>query len=164
MILKELFEQQKKLDERIIKEHYLEGKDLFKNTIVALLVELSECANEIRFFKHWSNKKPSSRDVILEEFVDVLHFALSIGNMLEEENLKEREYTPRHKSYSFAENFLNINRLAISLADTRNCIVYIGLIEELLDLAIKLGFTVKAIEMAYYKKNEINFKRQEQGY
>jgi dimeric dUTPase (all-alpha-NTP-PPase superfamily) len=55
MNLAKLLEMQRRLDERIIKEKGLEGQDLFPNTVLALQVELSEFANEGRWFKHWSN-------------------------------------------------------------------------------------------------------------
>lgn len=41
-----MFEMQKALDERIIKEKGLEGQDLLPNTYVALDTELAEFANE----------------------------------------------------------------------------------------------------------------------
>lgn len=47
--------------------------------MLALLVEIGELANETRCFKYWSNKPASEREVILEEYVDGLHFILSIG-------------------------------------------------------------------------------------
>ena len=80
MNVKKLCEMQMVLDERIIKEHQLEGKDLEENKILALLVEISELANETRCFKHWSTKGPSEESVLLEEYVDSLHFFLSIAN------------------------------------------------------------------------------------
>src|SRR5690625_2371786 len=54
MNLQKLFETQKKLDERIVKEKGLEGKDLLDKKILALQVELGEIANEFRGFKFWS--------------------------------------------------------------------------------------------------------------
>lgn len=48
MNLEKMFEMQKALDERIIKEKELEGQDLPPNLILALQVELVECANEWR--------------------------------------------------------------------------------------------------------------------
>src|SRR3982751_2341359 len=80
MNVKRLSEMQKVLDDRIIKEHQLEDKDLEENKILALLVEISELANETRCFKHWSTKGPSEESVLLEEYVDSLHFFLSIAN------------------------------------------------------------------------------------
>ncbi|MGQ8924303.1 dUTP diphosphatase, partial [Bacillus halotolerans] len=97
MNLQKMFEMQKALDERIIKEKGLEGQDLLPNLILALQVELAECANEWRGFKHWSNDrepriclidkkgqtaKEYYKNPLLEEYVDCLHFILSIGNRL----------------------------------------------------------------------------------
>ena len=80
MNVKKLCEMQQALDNRIIQEHKLEGKNLEENKILALLVEICELANETRCFKHWSNKGPSQKNILLEEYVDSLHFFLSIAN------------------------------------------------------------------------------------
>lgn len=57
--LEQLFDMQKELDARIIREKELEGVDLLPNTVLALQVEIAELANEWRGFKHWSNdQKP----------------------------------------------------------------------------------------------------------
>lgn len=94
MNLTKLFEMQKVLDERINKEKGLEGQDLLPQKILALLVELGELANEWRGFKFWSKRQfPTNlevhsidkegnvyyRNTLLEEYVDCLHFLLSIG-------------------------------------------------------------------------------------
>ena len=79
MDLLQLFKLQKELDDRIAKEHDLQPKKLLKEKMLALLVEIGELANETRCFKYWSNKPASEREVILEEYVDGLHFILSIG-------------------------------------------------------------------------------------
>ena len=80
MNVKKLCEMQEILDQRIMKEHGLEGKNLEDNKILALLVEICELANETRCFKHWSTKGPSEKGILLEEYVDSLHFFLSIAN------------------------------------------------------------------------------------
>src|SRR5690625_3503887 len=74
-----LFEMQQKLDTYIKDNHNLENENLFDKKILALLVELGEIANETRCFKFWSTKEPNSIDIILEEYVDNIHFLLSIG-------------------------------------------------------------------------------------
>ena len=53
MNLTRIFGMQEVLDTRIIKEHGLEGQNLFYNM---MQVEIGELANETRCFKHWSNK------------------------------------------------------------------------------------------------------------
>lgn len=169
MRLKELFEAQMKLDSHIIEEHKLQGQDLFSNKVVAFVVELSECANEIRFFKHWSNKGPSGKSVILEEFVDTLHFGLSIGNDLDSETIYEHDYTPRMTFGDFSDDFIKITNGIVAVNHGRKTdklanFLYVELMEYLLGFAFKLGFTWKEIEMAYYKKNIKNHERQDEGY
>ena len=47
------------LDKHITNKHNLHNKDLYTKRKVALLVELGELANELRFFKFWSeDQKP----------------------------------------------------------------------------------------------------------
>lgn len=171
MILKEMFKAQLKFDNSIIEGRKLQGKDLFKNKALAAIIELSECANEIRFFKYWSNKGPSSKEVILEEYVDCLHFVLSMGNDLKQNYIIERDYRPCLSYADFTEDFLLIHSSIINFSGAMTMkeqriaeIYYIEIVEQLLGAAYKMGFTEKEIEMAYYKKNEINFKRQATGY
>lgn len=76
----------------------LRGQDNLDWKLLALQVELAECANEWRGFKKWSkdqkprievltnnpdktdkNKPWLIRNLLLEEYVDCLHFILSIG-------------------------------------------------------------------------------------
>lgn len=77
MNLAKLFQLQENLDERIRKEHGLQGESLISKKVLALQVELAELANETRCFKFWSNKKASAKEIILEEYVDCLHFILT---------------------------------------------------------------------------------------
>src|SRR5690625_2941081 len=108
MNLSKLFPIQKKLDDRIVKEKGLEGQDLLDEKILALQVELGELANEWRGFKFWSEDQSPNiiychacngygyfdstyqeacgychatgiqESPLLEEYVDCLHFMLSI--------------------------------------------------------------------------------------
>src|SRR5690625_1594587 len=70
---------QRNLDKYIESNHQLEGQDLIEEKMLALLVELGEMANETRCFKFWSTKGKSDQGIILEEYVDNIHFLLSIG-------------------------------------------------------------------------------------
>jgi dimeric dUTPase (all-alpha-NTP-PPase superfamily) len=174
MILKELFKTQRKLDEKIIENHNLHGRDLFSRKIAAFVVEMSEMANEIRFFKYWSNKGPSLKETILEEYIDSLHFLLSIGNEIEEiynlgESIKNFEYEPYLNYKDFTDNFIEIIREICKLeyySDSKmmSWQLYIEVMNMLLGWGNKLGFGFKEIETGYYKKNEINFKRQDSNY
>ena len=82
--LNDLYELQYKLDDYILSKQDNPPKDLLINTVVALLVEIGELANTTRCFKHWSNKGMMEREIVLDEFSDVLHFYLSIGNQVDE--------------------------------------------------------------------------------
>ena len=106
-----LLEKQRQLDNYILKTKCLEGfdrKSRLNSTALAMFVEMGEMMNEIRSFKFWSDKPSSHRTVIIEEYVDVLHFFLSLAN--------------------------------------------------------QLGIIAEDIEMAYEKKNKVNFERQNTGY
>lgn len=80
--LKELLEMQRVLDDAILKEH---GK-VYDETIaeqnkIALVVELGEMMNELPTkFKHWKSTAKDNREKALVEYVDALHFALSLFN------------------------------------------------------------------------------------
>ncbi|PHC94830.1 dUTPase [Bacillus toyonensis] len=169
MNLTRIFEMQKVLDTRIVKEHGLEGENLFYNMILALQVEIGELANETRCFKHWSNKGPSEKEIILMEYVDGLHFTASLGNgigfnpkkynseMLE---LKAKVYA----ASSLVNQFNNVYEAVSEFRATQDMELYEELLYSFLGLGKKLGFTFEEIEQGYCKKNEVNHQRQNNGY
>lgn len=170
MILKEMFESQKKLDAHIAEKH--ENKLTFEDKIVAFVVELSEAANEIRWFKKWSNKEPSSKEIILTELIDGFHFLLSIGNDLDSEIIYNHDYLEFMELRDFSEDFIDIIKLisCIKMSIDKNRTkfiildIYIVLMEKYIGFICKLGFTCKDIELSYYKKQAINYNRQATGY
>lgn len=161
MNLEKLFNLQKELDSRILKEHNLNGEILFSQKALALQVEVGELANETRCFKYWSKKEPSPVENILEEFVDCLHFILSIGL---DKNFQNIMLTAENYGDKITEQFLD---LFIDINDFLICSSidhYITLFEDFLSLGLKLGFTEGQIEEAYLKKNIINHERQNTNY
>lgn len=169
MNLTKIFGMQKVLDTRIIKEHGLEGQSLFYNMILALQVEIGELANETRCFKHWSNKGPSEKEVILMEYVDGLHFIASLGNGIgfkpEKYNLAMLELKSRvYASNSLVNQFNNVYEAVSEFRATQDIELYEELLYSFLGLGRKLGFTFEEIEQGYYKKNEVNHQRQNNGY
>ncbi|WP_125154157.1 dUTP diphosphatase [Clostridium rectalis] len=163
MNLQNLFAMQEKLDQHIIEQHGLHNEPLLSEKLLALQVEIAELANETRCFKFWSNKGPSSKEVILEEYVDCLHFILTIG--IDE---KYTDFNPNISNDIIKSNttdqFLN---LYIDLNDFIICSSkdhYETLFEDFLSLGISLGFSEEDIERGYYKKNMINHERQVSGY
>lgn len=161
MNLQRLFEMQDTLDKRIQSEHNLAGIPLLQKKILSLQVELGELANETRCFKFWSTKGPSSSDVILEEYVDCLHFILSIGL---EKNFENITLNTKYITCELFEQFLN---LYINISDFITCSSidnYFNIFQNFLSLGKNLGFSQEDIENAYLYKNNINHERQDNGY
>lgn len=163
MNVSRLFAIQKALDDRILVAHGLEGSDLFVKKIIALHVELGELANETRSFKYWSRKGPSPRETILEEYVDVLHFTLSLGIDLGCTDLSEARLDNPARG-DLTEQFACLLTAISTLAATRAAADYRTLFTELLALGGLLGFATEDIERAYLQKNEKNHLRQNEGY
>lgn len=158
MNLTKLFELQKALDDRIIEEKKLQGKNLFWNKVLALQVEMGELANEWRRFKHWSDDKEPRRERMLEEYVDCLHFVLSlgldIGVEIPESGLKNERDTITSQFVSMMA-FTNEDGTPMDWEDLWGH--FIGLGE-------MLGFSWAEVEAAYIRKNDINHLRQDEGY
>lgn len=182
MDLSKLFETQRVLDERIALEHPpVVGEDRLAKKILALQVELGELANEWRGFKFWSkNQEPClsrsehdffSDDVIreynplLEEYVDCLHFILSIGNYI---HCKSFERLHRISlSNNITKKFNTVFKLVADLEEIfilMDSSDYELVFNEFIELGEMLGFAWEQIEQAYYDKNAINHTRQNTGY
>lgn len=165
MNITELFEMQRVLDERIIKEHGLEGKDLLQERVLALNVELAELAQETRCFKFWSkNQQPSDR--VLDELVDVLHFMLSVtldsgeewDVIAEFEDGMNAQFNERTGlTDAFNRMFEEITTFQIGSSIIGCWIIFI-------DLYLELGFEFKDLYEAYKEKNAENHARQDRGY
>jgi dimeric dUTPase (all-alpha-NTP-PPase superfamily) len=164
MNVTELFLVQAQLDERIKREHNLSGSQLLDKKILALLVELGELANETRCFKFWSKKGPAQSNIILEEYVDALHFLLSIGLEIEADTSFIVDNGKLVSSTTSEEKFLKLYADIPKLQGDRSFQHYDALFHCFLQLGDSLGFTLSDIETSYYKKNEINHKRQDEGY
>jgi len=161
MNLQELFTMQKTLDAYIQSEKNI-SHDVFLEKGLALLIELAELANETRCFKFWSEKGPSEKGVLLEEYVDSIHFLLSLGIEMNINDLEK--WPPEHPEESLTLLFLHtqvsINQFLleptkVSYADVWS---WYGAI------ATNLGFTHEEVLRAYVEKNEKNYERQRTGY
>lgn len=220
MNLSKLFEMQRQLDDHIMDEHpELKGQDNLDWKILALQVELGECANEWRGFKKWKkNRDPrtaaicehcsgkgkgffsgkqytgyreicvvcdgtgfnKNKNPLLEEYVDCLHFILSIGL----ENAEQYgEMVPIYFRFNSLEpiKYENItkqfNYMFNQIGYFMDCCCdhewgtdgeieeqYEFLFRMFIGLGEILGFTWNEIEQAYFDKNKINHQRQEDGY
>jgi dimeric dUTPase (all-alpha-NTP-PPase superfamily) len=163
MNLEKLFEMQKGLDSHIESQHSLESEDLFDRKVLALLVELGELANETRCFKFWSLKPASEKEVILEEFVDGIHFILSLG--IESGFTKSVQLTSEPpKTESLTEQFLITYAKIEQFRIAKTLEAYQEMFQSCLHIAEILGFSSVEIQQAYIQKNEVNYERQKQGY
>lgn len=158
---KTLFTMQKQLDTYIETNQDVSGSDLFDEKVLALFTEIGELANETRCFKFWSNKSKSDADVILAEYVDGLHFIMSLG----------LDYGYRYESQlietdasSETEHFNRVFASCTAFKQKPSATNYNNLFVCYLELGNKLGFDEETIYQGYRKKNEINYERQEEGY
>ena len=201
MNLEKLFKLQKELDDHIEKIHpRQEGEDRLAKKILALQVELAECAQESRCFKFWSNDQeprtwyPNEKDVcesckgepifiengkivgqcddcdgcgvhfhnpLLEEYVDCLHFILSIGLETEKTDV---EILTLQKEENITDAFLTVFESMTDLDIHVYQEDYNFLFTSFINLGEMLGFTWDQVEKAYLAKNEVNHARQETGY
>lgn len=157
----DLFKMQKGLDEYISKNHDLVHEELFDEVVLALLVELGELANETRCFKFWSNKARSESGIVLEEYVDNIHFLLSLGLS---KGYEFSTITTKETDLTETEQFLLVfdNCLKFYRETTKEN--YLALFQAYLQLAVLLGFSEAAIQTAYHEKNKVNYERQQSGY
>ncbi|QQK75069.1 dUTP diphosphatase [Salicibibacter cibarius] len=189
MNLTKLFETQKALDDRIIEKHGLQDMDRLPYLIIALQVELGECANEHRGFKYWSEDQeprnkvftmnPGENDQeaplggyknpLLEEYVDCLHFILSIGlelNITEKQPLK-----PKFPNNDVTKQFIYVmdkvtglyKNIKLSFGNNKDQI-WQRIFSEFVRLGESMGFSWNEVEQAYFAKNKVNHERQANGY
>ncbi|WP_018662568.1 dUTP diphosphatase [Heyndrickxia acidiproducens] len=163
MELNEWFLIQKQLDHYIESEHGLEKEDLFERKLLALLVETGELANETRCFKFWSQKGPSPREVILEEFVDGVHFILSLGLELGYDR-EALQLQSKQQEKNLTASFIAVYEAITALKASRSLPDYEKLLQQFFNTGAQLGFSIEDIQKAYMAKNEINYQRQQQGY
>ncbi|MGD6816806.1 dUTP diphosphatase [Metabacillus sp. 113a] len=164
MNISALFDMQRALDNKIKRQHGLENESLTQRKILALLVELGELANETRCFKFWSTKAPSERTVILEEYVDGIHFILSLGIGQGFENDTVINLKSGSGDVSLTHQFLMVFESISLFEKNPELPSYLTVLGEYLYLGELLGFTADEIEKAYLLKNEINHDRQKKGY
>ncbi|RKO63483.1 dUTP diphosphatase [Caldibacillus debilis] len=165
MELQKMFELQKVLDRRIETKHRLEHENIFDKKVLALLVEIGELANETRCFKYWSEKGPSARETILEEYVDGMHFILSLGLMFGFDRLSGESVPGRGRGTGdLTVKFLEVYDAVYRFQREKTAESYMALLETFYELGELLGFTREEIFRAYVSKNEVNHRRQEEGY
>lgn len=160
--LKELLEMQKVLDNNIFREKGIKQYPK-ENMQVALFVELGELLNELPTrFKHWKSSAVDNREKALVEYVDCLHFALSLTNDNGVEFNNDLSLSPDVYNYNSHEITLLAELPVHKLL--KNIIQFEGNLSYLFGLGVKLGFEWDEIYTAYKEKNAVNYERLRNNY
>lgn len=163
--LAELLEMQEELDKAILEERGITRYPEV-NIRIALSVELREMLNELpTLFKFWKKTAEDNREKALVEYVDALHFAMSMTNN-DAKNIVKSEETIGEIQYRFTYNRnFAIGNKVIAIEK------YMTLVEVspwrvgyLFNIGRLLDFTWDEIYKAYKDKNAVNYQRLKEGY
>ena len=141
--------------------HEVESWQELENLTFAFHSELMELANEVAFFKHWKQGHEIKRERVLEELVDCFAFLFHISIM--------KNYVPmvmQAKAEEFYVENLDLMSLftAIRKSDLSTSSEVSVVLNLLLVISAKLGFSEETLENAYISKSDKNIKRQKEGY
>lgn len=154
---------QRVLDNKIIATRGINESSTLTARFLALLVELGEFANEQRCFKYWSSKPSSGKNVMLEEYIDGLHFIISIANSL---NIDFKKYNfieqDNHSELSLL--FVNLFASVTTLFTSRTNETFYKLLNIYFSIGKRCHFTNNDIINSYLAKNQVNHLRQSQNY
>ncbi|MEN2468128.1 dUTP diphosphatase [Ornithinibacillus sp. JPR2-1] len=101
---------------------------------------------------------------LLEEYVDCLHFILSIGLELGFEKVKPYLVHEKTALTMFGVIFKEISKFSVVSGREHKQFYYGEILSNFIGLGKTLGFTWEQIEQAYLEKNKINHERQVNGY
>ena len=159
--LSKLYIKQAELDQRIANNHHVTYASTRERRILALLVEIGEFANATRCFKYWSNKKSEPQDIVLDEYVDGLHFFLSLGIDI---NVSKKKYNYTKRADNLTKQVLETYRLASIFYKNQDEKSYIKAFQAFINIVPLLKVRWTTIEKAYYKKLGENYSRQDNNY
>lgn len=127
--------------------------------MVALIVELGELMNEFPTkFKYWKDTAKDNYQKGLVEYVDCLHFALSLTNYIVCEDLDfytSKLYIDSINYSKKINRYLELSDILVKITDIDFCLSY------LMMLGKKLGFSWDEIYKTYIEKNKINYMKKE---
>lgn len=161
---------QTKLDQKIAATRSIDdNQEILNAKFLALMIEISEFANEQRCFKYWSSKPASEKKILLEEYIDGLHFIISIiismSNSTNDYRLKIIDLEIVYQDYSnLTLAFLDLFAATLRLQQEKNLSAINQWFNIYYTIAKQCNFTNHDIFNAYLAKNKINHLRQEQNY
>ena len=161
MDLTELYKKQAELDEAIAINHNISYANTRNKRTLALLVELGEFANATKCFKYWSVKSSKPIDEVLDEYVDGLHFFLSLGVDIHTE---KKVYGRTKHLDNLTDQILLTFKLVSEFYKKQTDKSYQKAFQAFLNIIPLLKVRNQTIINAYYKKLEVNYHRQENNY
>jgi dimeric dUTPase (all-alpha-NTP-PPase superfamily) len=152
---------QQKLDERIIKKFNI-TEDVSNRLVIAFKVEFGEFLNEHKFFKFWKEDRTPNTggtNPLLEEYVDGIHFLLSIG-------IKRNYLKYMHAFHAIECDTESLEALAMLIFNNpiNSAGKWLECFNHYLYFGHCVGISAEDIMQAYILKNKINHDRQDQGY
>ncbi|MDR2847405.1 MAG: dUTP diphosphatase [Mycoplasmataceae bacterium] len=166
--LSEILIKQQQLDKYIYDHNNVGIEDVKQELLLATIVELAEFANEVRSFKFWSKRGMNSKEDILEEYVDGIHFISSFANYYRIDpifNLSNIRIIldKRVITNEFNKLFYLLTKINYLKPNDYNAKLIKKYIKQYILLGLGLGIKFDEIKEAYDKKYEINIKRQDSG-
>lgn len=159
--LTDLYKKQEELDLEIAKNHNITYANTRNKRTLAFFVELGELANATRSFKFWSNKTSESKERVLDEFADGLHFLLSLGV---DKKFVVDSIEVKDDSKDLNDTYLATYELTSKYYANQTMINYLEMFMSYLRILFKLGFDWSEAKAAYYLKLKENHVRQETNY
>lgn len=155
--IKNMLDIQRRLDDKVEAVHNCTIG--IKNLEMALLDEIGELTHELKYTWCWWKKTqaPVDKESVLEELIDVLHFALSYENQY-----GLSTHVTYEEQIQLEKKHISVYGLASVLADLieRGD----GLVERTIAIGESLSFTIEEMFEEYKKKNKVNYQRLESGY
>ncbi|MCD8204624.1 MAG: dUTP diphosphatase [Coprobacillus sp.] len=159
--LTEFYKEQKLLDEDIFTRHDVSYGSTQTRRLLALIVEIGELINATRCHKFWSVKDPESKERILDEYADGMHFFLSNGLSI---GVTSTSVEYEESDADINEQFYDLYHAILVFFDKRDEETYLLALSKFFSLVYPLGYTVEDLLDAYHKKMAVNHQRQETHY
>lgn len=112
----------------------------------------------------------STKNPLLEEFVDCLHFLLSIGNTLGFQHVNlQQQPAQDNATIAFLHLFQQTNNMVTDITDGQPIEQQFKRYTDAFNMLIRIGeqhlnYSWEDIYNAYLRKNQINHERQRTGY
>ena len=158
-----MIQKQKELDHLMFAKAKLKEYPL-NEVKCALFCELGELMQELQAeFKYWKKSAVNNLEKALEEYVDCLHFLLSLY-------IHENYCTcgsidiPEYDGYLSERFYENFTLIQLPWAVSHPCHAIGSHFAELWAIGKHLNFTWKQVYEAYMKKNAVNVERAKGDY